>query len=191
MAIFKIDDIRAAGKRAAGLYKTAASVLNEGVQNFSASKEYDIFLSHSFKDAELVLGIKARLEGHGHSVYVDWIEDPSLDRSQISSKTADVLKLRMNCCKSLFYSTTESSSSSKWMPWECGYLDGKYGKVAILPLSNSGTNSFSGQEYLGIYPYVTEEATSQSSKNVLWVNESPDTYCTFSAWLSGLKPKKH
>ncbi|ASV85984.1 hypothetical protein CES85_2262 [Ochrobactrum quorumnocens] len=35
--------------------------------------EFDIFLSHSIKDASLILGIKRLLEEAGKSVYIDWI----------------------------------------------------------------------------------------------------------------------
>jgi hypothetical protein len=41
------------------------------------------------------------------------------------------------------------------MPWELGYYDGfRPGYVAILPLVQTAGGSFSGQEYLGLYPYM-------------------------------------
>lgn len=41
------------------------------------------------------------------------------------------------------------------MPWELGYFDGySSGKVAILPVLDYEYETFSGQEYLGIYPKV-------------------------------------
>ncbi|WP_228136599.1 hypothetical protein [Acinetobacter pittii] len=88
-------------------------------------------------------------------VYVDWIDDRHLDRSKVTSKTADTLRVRMRQSKSLLYIATDNSSQSKWMPWELGYFDGySSGKVAILPILNHQYESFSGQEYLGIYPLV-------------------------------------
>jgi hypothetical protein len=41
---------------------------------------YDVFLSHSFMDADTIAGIAAILEAEGQRVYVDWIEDPQADR---------------------------------------------------------------------------------------------------------------
>ena len=176
MATFRISDVRSLG-RSARIQKTASMVLNEAVRAQTTTKTYDIFLSHAFKDAELILGVKVKLEKYGYSVYVDWIDDPQLDRSAVTSRTASRLRERMNCCRSLFYSTTESSSKSKWMSWECGYVDGKRGRSAILPLTETGSSIFRGQEYLSIYPYITEESTKGQNKKILWVNQSSDVYC--------------
>jgi len=173
------------------MQKTASKVLKEAVRAQTTAKTYDIFLSHAFKDAELILGVKVKLERYGHSVYVDWIDDPQLDRSAVTSRTASRLRKRMNCCQPLLYSTTESSSKSKWMSWECGYVDGKRGKSAILPLTDTGASVFKGQEYLGIYPYITQEPIKGQTKKILWVNESSDVYCKFTEWLDGKKPYKH
>src|SRR5947209_3205334 len=61
-------------------------------RTFSAvPKSYDIFLSHSTNDAELVTGMKLTLEDLGYTVYVDWIEDPNLDRSNVTKETALLL----------------------------------------------------------------------------------------------------
>lgn len=58
----------------------------------ACTERFDIFLSHSIRDAELVLGVKVVLEDAGKSVYIDWIEDPALDRAQVTGKTADMLR---------------------------------------------------------------------------------------------------
>jgi len=193
MATFKIDDIRARVARAESVRtfrKSAATVLNESVAAQSTARTHDIFLSHSFRDAELILGVKLRLEDYGYSVYVDWVDDPHLDRSKITRQTALALRERMDCCKCLFYSTTPSSTESKWMPWECGYMDGKLRKSAILPLTHSALSSYDGQEYLNVYPYVTESKNA-NGQSCLWVNESLNVYCSLDEWLSGSRPTSH
>ncbi len=170
MATFRIDDIRQRAQQAQAVRtfsKSAATVLNETVATQSTAKTYDIFLSHSFKDAELILGVKLKLEDHGYDVYVDWVEDPKLDRSKVTRDTAETIRDRMNCCKSLFYSTTPSSSDSKWMPWECGYMDGKRSRSAILPLTHTGISTYEGQEYLGVYPYVVEGQDTEREESPL------------------------
>ncbi len=123
----------------------------------SSEESYDIFLSHSFKDADLILGIKEILEDkYQYSVYVDWIEDQHLERDKVTKNTAQVLKNRMDSAKSLLYVTTENSETSKWMPWELGYFDGVNGHVAILPIMKHDLDTtYEGQEYLGLYPYIT------------------------------------
>tara|TARA_B100000446_G_C10520900_1_gene330315 strand:- start:339 stop:581 length:243 start_codon:yes stop_codon:yes gene_type:complete len=41
------------------------------------------------------------------------------------------------------------------MPWELGYFDGlSKGAVAVLPLVDYASESYRGQEYLGLYPTV-------------------------------------
>lgn len=87
---------------------------------------YDIFLSHSYRDKELIYSVKFELEAYGYKVYIDWIDDNQLSREEV---TAEILKNRMDRAKSLVFVTTENSINSKWMPWELGYFDGK---VAIL-----------------------------------------------------------
>ena len=75
------------------------------------------FLSHSIRDAEPILGLKAFLEAAGRSVYVDWITDPQLDRKAVSGATAEALRSRMRQCDSLFYVYLRNSQCSRWMPW--------------------------------------------------------------------------
>ena len=116
---------------------------------------FDIFLSHSSEDAEVIVGVKAILEQEGLSVYVDWLEDPQLDRTLVTPATARVLRSRMNHSGYLLYASSRSSSRSKWMPWELGYFDGRRpGRVGILPIVATPGSSFQGLEYLGLYPKV-------------------------------------
>ena len=96
---------------------------------------YDIFLSHSYEDAEVIAGVKILIEAEGLRVYVDWIEDAQADRSQVTAKTADMLRQRMNHCRFLLFASSRASASSKWMPWELGYFDGmRRERVGIMPI---------------------------------------------------------
>jgi hypothetical protein len=155
---------------------------------------YDIFLSHSSKDAQIILGILDSLNDLGYKVYVDWVDDPQLDRGNVTKATANTLRTRMIQSKSLLYATTQNASSSKWMPWELGYMDGKKDRAAILPVfetESSSSLTYKGQEYLGIYPYGIKTGTRLNpEKEILWIFESPDTYVTFDDWIEGKKPKK-
>src|ERR1700733_3990964 len=96
---------------------------------------FDVFLSHSFKDAEVIAGVKSYIEDQGLTVYVDWIDDPQADRRYVTAATADMLRRRMNHCGTLLYASTDAAINSKWMPWELGYFDGsKPGHVGIVPI---------------------------------------------------------
>ena len=155
---------------------------------------FDIFLSHSSKDAEIVLGILEKLKSLGYTVYVDWIDDTQLDRNNINSSTSNTLKIRMNQSKCLLYATTEHSQQSKWMPWELGYMDGRKEKAAIMPIfasESQSSHSYKGQEYLGIYPYCIQSTYQLNpNKEGLWIMENANSSIHFDEWLKGQKPIK-
>lgn len=144
--------------------------------NFSESQklnDFDIFLSHSSADKDAIRGLKEKLEKEfGFTVYVDWINDPQLGRSHVTSTTASVLQNRMQHSKCLFYATSSNSSKSIWMPWETGYMDGFNGKVAICPLIGNTYEDFKGIEFLGLYPYVDIAPDKGQTGNYLWINFS-------------------
>ena len=130
-------------------------MLAEQARAFDAALSYDIFLSHSFDDAEVIYGVKRMIEALRLTVYVDWIDDPALDRGKVTVKTAAVLRERMKACSSLVYAHSANSSRSVWMPWELGYFDGiKPQQVWILPLVTDYDSEYKEQEYLGLYPPV-------------------------------------
>jgi hypothetical protein len=195
MATLTVAEVRDRGRQSATRAgSSAAAVLAEESLAIARGRLVpgapDIFLSHSFRDAELVLGLRQKLkEDYGYSVYVDWLEDPQLDRTHVTSETATTLRSRMDECRSLCYAVTPSAPLSKWMPWECGYFDGKKGRTAILPLTEQAASEYVGQEYLGIYPYVMEDVVTGQMKNVLWVHDSPTSRCTFDNWLNRDNPR--
>lgn len=144
----------AADRELENTYRSAKTILKDAGSTSRTS--FDIFLSHSKMDEKYVLGAKRILEEKGLSVYVDWLEDTQLDRSMVNKETADYIRKRMKQCKLLFYLHTPNSRVSKWCPWELGYFDGyteSAERTMVFPLVNSG-ESFKGQEYLGLYPFV-------------------------------------
>ena len=161
--------------------KLASTILAESYKAYNPFKTYDIFLSHSYQDADMILGLKFTLEEKGYEVYVDWIEDNQLSRENVNAQTANQLRVRMRSCKSLFFATSDNSSDSKWMPWELGYYDLVIEeKVAILPINNSSyqKDSFEGQEYLGLYNYVIDNYGS------LYVRYLNGSFKSFREWIS-------
>ena len=129
-------------------------ILQLGINLQKTVQVFDIFLSHSYADAHLIRGIYYALTQNGFSVYVDWIYDPKLSRNNVNATTAKTIRDRIKQSKSLLFVTTPNSPASKWMPWECGVMDGYKNKVAILPVTRTSQQIYQGQEYLGIYPYV-------------------------------------
>lgn len=154
-------------------------------ESVSASKKFDIFLSHSYEDRDAVQGLVDVLTGEFRlSVYVDWIVDPNLNRARVNRETAEVLRNRLKHCRCLWYVTSIDAEHSRWMPWETGLADGDTGKVAICPLVEGEIYDFHGLEYLSLYPYVDIAKGVGSSQRMLWINESREKYCSFDSWLN-------
>ena len=133
--------------------KSDRVILNEATT--TTETRFDIFLSHSFQDRELVVGTKKLIEDAGYSVYVDWIEDALLDRTAVDRDRADHLRTRMHQCETLFYAHTPNAALSKWCPWELGYFDALKApdrQVYVLPVEDG--EGYEGQEYLSLYENV-------------------------------------
>lgn len=106
------SEVRAAAARAkAATFKSAGILLRESRDTYQSS--FDVFLSHSFMDQELVLGAKQLLEEKGLSVYVDWIDDPLLDRTAVTRATAEKIRGRMRQCRTLLYLHSANATKSK------------------------------------------------------------------------------
>lgn len=191
MGLFRESELRARADRGTTIQRSAGTILSEKVQKSAQVTQFDIFLSHSLSDQKLILGIWLSLEDMGYQVYVDWIHDRHLSRDNVTKETAHVLRQRMLSSKSLFFATTTNSSNSKWMPWELGFKDGHNRRSAILPVTQTSATNYAGQEYLGIYPYVSKEPMKGSSVEKLWINTSPTRYVLFDRWLEGQEPYEH
>jgi hypothetical protein len=189
MAYYTKSEARAAATRTRNLQKstgmTSGRILGESVLDAAFTDSFDIFLSHSITDAEIVLGIKQLLEDNGLKVYVDWVEDVQLDRRAVTPETAAILRQRMRQSKSLIYLSSENSSSSKWMPWELGFFDGfKPDGVAVMPVLDNATDPFKGQEYLGLYPIVRKD-TYKDGRPDVFVEELGVRWSTLKRFGTG------
>lgn len=190
MALFRPSVMYARARRETSYMRETGDLLLEHVRAQSKVAVHDIFMSHAFDDRNLILGVTKTIEDLGYSVYLDWRDDPTLDRKHISAATAAKLRERMRNSKCLFFATTDNASTSRWMPWELGYKDGHNARTAILPFSESGTDDYRGAEYLGIYPYVDEAPEATTHVRTLWVRRSPTVYVSFDAWLTGAEPRQ-
>ncbi len=178
-------------RQAAREAKEQRIVINESVTHFETAGRYNLFISHSFSDKELVAGFYHLFNRAGYKVYIDWIEDDKkLNRSRVTSDTAALIKSRINASEGTAYVSTSNSTSSKWCPWELGVADGMKGKVCILPVMN---NSFKGQEYLGLYPYLEYAKVQGKKKQEFWVydQDNRNKYVILREWLRGQKPIYH
>jgi len=176
MPYLRISEARSAGQTTRSyLSKSASQILAEDSRRFSPSDRYDVFLSHAYKDGEVILGVKSFIEAQGLTVYVDWIDDAGLDRGRMTRNTAKVLRERMRASSCLVYAYSANAGESLWMPWELGYFDGfKPSFVWILPLVSESDSEFKGQEYLGLYPPVERIASIGGRLNLGFTNFGDD-----------------
>ena len=192
MALFTESKVRArARSEVTNFSKSAATVLTEHIQKQAREAGHDIFLSHAFDDRELLSGTVLIIEDLGYSVYIDWRDDPTLDRKQVTPATAGKLRERMKASRCLLYAITPSEKDSAWMKWELGYKDGNNGRTAILPIAGSETEISNEQQFLGLYPYVSDGTDRISKKYRLWIHRSPTCYVTFDGWIDGKEPFEH
>lgn len=174
--------------------QSSERLITESKRLFSSQNKsnlkFDIFLSHSYLDRDEVFGLYKELTSLGYSVYVDWIVDSDLDRTSVTKSTAELIRNRMRNSKSLLLAISANAAISKWMPWELGYLDGKTGRCAIVPVAKDNLNysSFNRIEYLQLYPYLDRATTRSSSQNRIWVNEDTNTYILFEQWILDSDP---
>lgn len=115
---------------------------------------YDIFLSQTKRDAEIVLGVYAYLTSLGYKVFCDWIEMPKVDGSSVTPANAELVRTAMKLSDTMLFIDSDGAEQSRWMCWELGWFDAAKGYVAILPLASENKKYYEGREFLGLYPYV-------------------------------------
>lgn len=186
MALLTESEVRTRARtQTAARGKSARALVMESAATTEVA--FDIFLSHARVDEELVLGVKLFLEDAKKRVYVDWIDDPQLDRADVSPKTAGELRKRMNQSASLMYLFTPSAKRSNWMPWELGYFDGFNGNVAVLPVLSYSSESYAGQEFVGLYPCVDFIRQYPTSAPEVFIRRSVNEQLEFNKWRTGIE----
>tara|TARA_R110002094_G_scaffold219664_1_gene191771 strand:- start:77 stop:697 length:621 start_codon:yes stop_codon:yes gene_type:complete len=155
MAFLRDFDIRSRAQHRA---KREGTTVEEAMRRVSRRQQsqYDIFLSQTIQDAEIVLGVYDYLTEKGFVVFCDWIAAPDTDRNEVTPVNAAFIRETMNTCDTLLFLDTDSADQSQWMCWELGWFDGRRGPVGVLPILKDGEHHYRGREFLGLYPYVEE-----------------------------------
>lgn len=95
-------------------------------------KNYDLFISHSYKDKDALIRLKSLLNGHNLNVYLDWVNDKDeLLREKTCAETASVITERIRNSKAILYIHTEESINSRWTPWEIGFAHALGKKICV------------------------------------------------------------
>ena len=123
-----------------------------------AQRTTTVFISHKHDDLADLEGIIGFLEQqYGVKVYID-SRDPSMPQ-KTSGETASKIKKRIEFCDKFILLATNGAIDSKWCNWELGYGDAhKYQEnIALFPMQPKGS-SYTGNEYMEIYPYIVERS---------------------------------
>lgn len=129
------------------------------LENFSINKRsyqtFDVFLSYSSKDKDILPSAINFLSQYHVNVYID-IADEALPEKP-SPETGKMLKNRICEARKFIVLISENSKDSKWIPWELGIADEKkkINNIALLPTTQDGLlKSWPEQEYLGLYERI-------------------------------------
>ena len=103
--------------------------------NFEQIKEFDVFISHSSRNKEIIHSIVKTLNNEGLVCYVDWIADrQQLQRQLTSKETAEVIVHRIKQSKFFLYIQSKECIASKWSPWELGYAYAINKPICVYPI---------------------------------------------------------
>lgn len=143
MNAYDMSELRAAS-RMPRFTARANSVIEAKAMHFRTA-----FLCHSHKDREAALGLKAIIEEHGGSLYIDWLDEEMPESP--NRETAERIRKKIVDCELFLFLATANSTASRWCPWEIGYADGKkpLDHIIIVPTTDQGR--FYGNEYLQLY----------------------------------------
>ncbi|WP_026755581.1 toll/interleukin-1 receptor domain-containing protein [Sediminibacter sp. Hel_I_10] len=143
-----------------------SKAVTESLNEFSSESKTGkttIFLSHKHDERKELDSVISFLKKINVNVYVDWL-DEGMPKTT-SGKTATRIKLKIKENDKFIFLATEGAINSKWCNWELGFGDShKFDRnIALFPVRDDGF-SFSGNEYLQIYPrieYVSRNSVSR------------------------------
>lgn len=148
------------------------SVLNES-RTFSASAyQTSVFISHKHDDLNIIKGFLGFLKNMSVATYIDSF-DPTMP-GYTCGKTAERIKERIKQCDKFMLLATDNAITSKWCNWELGIGDvHKYkSNIAIVPVKNYNRTSYTGSEFLEIYPYLYQSSNGYFIKDPISGNIS-------------------
>jgi TIR domain len=115
-----------------------------------------VFLSHKHDEKEILKKVIELLKNNGANIYIDWQDDKMPDST--NGETANLIKNQIRTNQKFIFVASNGAINSKWCNWELGYADSlKYDKnIALMPITKND-GSWTGNEYLQIYPVIKSE----------------------------------
>lgn len=142
-----LSTLSAAALRAS---RTTASTREIALESARQYGRKTVFLCHSHKDREYVVGLVELLRETGWDAYVDWLDDTMPTRP--NRTTAQRIKTRIKQADYFMFLATQNSTASRWCPWEIGFADGVklIDTILVVQTQDSLGNNY-GNEYLDLY----------------------------------------
>lgn len=101
-------------------------------KSIQLQKSFDVFISHSSKDAAAVRRIMHALNKQGFVCYCDWTSDSDfLKRNLVSEYTSEVLKKRMIQSRQFLLVKSENSDASEWVSFEIKFYSENCNKMKM------------------------------------------------------------
>src|SRR4051794_8227950 len=91
---------------------------------------FDVFILHNRKDTDRVLKLEKIITEWGFTCYIA-ANDPKLQRPENPKQLSQSIRLNLRKARCLIYAFSENSPRSRWMPWEIGFFDGRWGDQPI------------------------------------------------------------
>lgn len=127
-----------------------------------------VFLSHKHSDLDDLKGFIGYLERYYRvECYID-ADDPGMPE-KTSGETAQRIKNAIRATDRFILLATDNAIASNWCNWELGYGDAqKYKeKIAILPIKNTWSKAYTGNEYMKIYPHIVRFDSADVTFNTI------------------------
>jgi hypothetical protein len=133
------------------------STIEEKRKRTKLYNEVSVFLSHKHDEKQIIKDVLILLSGLGVNVYIDWLDE--VMPKTTSGATATRIKEKIKQCDKFILLATEAAIDSKWCNWELGFGDANkyFRNIAIMPITDNAEGTYSGSEYLQIYPIITSE----------------------------------
>jgi len=132
----------------------------------------DVFISHGQKDKPRAGALKKKIEAMGFSCFID-ADDPVLAAKKAAGRDeekalAEHIRQKLRDCRCIIYAHSTQTLSSRWMQWELGFFDGRWGPRQIgrydldegraqadAPEEDNQSGKAGVLEYLHIYQELT------------------------------------
>jgi hypothetical protein len=126
---------------------------------------YRCFADYEAKDLQELQAEVKKLEGTGDSGGESSPDGDEKDiREEILSKRREIAKKirsKLRNCRCLIFILSGQALQSKWMPWELGFFDGRWGKPAIGVYVRDDRNAPPDPEFQTLYTPVNDHNLKQ------------------------------